>query len=193
MKTEQIAVVCHEANRAYCAQIGDDTQKPWDESPEWQKKSAVAGVEFCQANPIAPASANHDCWLDLKKKDGWKYGPVKDAEKKEHPCCVPYNKLPIDQQKKDSLFKAIVAALSVLALVLSLTLSALAAPDSSLTSEGWYCIWVPANNSPVMDWDTYYSVNAWVEWCYGGSYSIWREGDSDGWYWYLRIYDTTAR
>jgi len=111
-KIENIAKVCHEANRAYCQGIGDDSQPSWEDAPEWQRKSAVEGVKFNLANPDAPASASHDSWLAVKEADGWKYGPVKDADKKEHPCYVPYEQLPAEQQKKDALFKAIVAALA---------------------------------------------------------------------------------
>jgi hypothetical protein len=39
---------------------------------------------------------------------------VKDPEKKEHPCFVPYESLPAEQQAKDHLFKGIVAALAPL-------------------------------------------------------------------------------
>lgn len=109
---EDIAKVCHEANRVYCESLGDNTQHAWHGAEAWQQESAVKGVEFCQANPAAPPSANHESWLAVKKADGWKYGEVKDAEKKEHPCFVPYDQLPVEQQKKDALFKAIVGALS---------------------------------------------------------------------------------
>jgi hypothetical protein len=106
-----IARVCHEANREYCSTLGDHTQPPWDEAPEWQTDSAVSGVEFHLANPEATAAASHENWLKDKAADGWKYGPVKDPEKKEHPCFCPFDQLPIEQQKKDKLFKAIVDAL----------------------------------------------------------------------------------
>ena len=36
---------------------------------------------------------------------------VKDAERKEHPCCVPYDALPVEQKTKDYLFRAVVHAL----------------------------------------------------------------------------------
>jgi hypothetical protein len=112
MNNNQIAQVCHEANRAYCAAIGDSSQKPWVEAEEWQRDSAIKGVAFAKQNPDAPASAQHDAWLADKIKAGWKYGPVKDPTKKEHPCCVSYEQLPIEQRRKDALFKAVVAALS---------------------------------------------------------------------------------
>ena len=112
MTNEQIARVCHEANRAYCAAIGDTSQKPWDEADQWQRDSAINGVRFAISNPTAPASRQHYEWLVDKITDGWKYGPVKDAVKKEHPCIVSYEQLPVEQQLKDYLFKAVVAALS---------------------------------------------------------------------------------
>jgi hypothetical protein len=111
---EQVAQVCHEANRAYCLTLGDATQQPWGESPEWQRTSAIKGVEFhighLSAGEKPSPSASHDSWLAEKERDGWKYGPVKDAQKKEHPCFVPYDQLPIDQRLKDYIFAAIVEA-----------------------------------------------------------------------------------
>lgn len=114
MNIVAIARVCHEANRAFCAGLGDHSQPSWEDAPQWQVDSAKVGVEFNLANPDAPASASHDSWLAQKDAEGWKYGPVKDPEKKEHPCFVPYEELPQEQQAKDHLFKAIVAALAPL-------------------------------------------------------------------------------
>ncbi len=84
---------------------------PWELAPEWQKTSAVNGVIFNLDHPHAPARSSHENWLEEKRVDGWKFGPIKNAETKEHPCMVPFEELPIDQQKKDYLFKAIVSAL----------------------------------------------------------------------------------
>jgi len=112
MTNDDIARVCHEANRGYCDAIGDQSQKHWSDAEQWQRDSAIRGVKFARENPTAPASAQHDAWLADKLKDGWKYGKVKDAAKKEHPCCVPYDDLPVEQRLKDTLFKAVVAALS---------------------------------------------------------------------------------
>jgi hypothetical protein len=107
-----IASICHEANRRYCATIGDHSQVPWEDAPEWQRASAIKGVEHAIENPNAPPSASHDCWLEEKSATGWKYGPVKDPEKKEHPCFVPYQELPVEQRRKDALFQAVVRALT---------------------------------------------------------------------------------
>ena len=104
----EIARICHEANRAYCQLLGDNTQLPYDLAPEWQRESIVKGVEYKLNNPDTPVSALHDAWMQEKLKAGWQYGPVKDAEKLLHPCLVPYDQLPIEQQQKDHLFAAIV-------------------------------------------------------------------------------------
>lgn len=108
VKIVEIARTCHEVNKAFCESIGDDSQPKWEDAPEWQKESAVNGVEFHLSNPDSKSSDSHDNWLAEKEKDGWKYGEVKDPEKKEHPCMVPYDKLPKDQQTKDALFISVV-------------------------------------------------------------------------------------
>ena len=106
-----IAVACHEANKVWCEANEDFSQKHWYTSEDWQKDSAINGVKFRLENPNAPESAMHDNWSKVKIKDGWVYGEVKDAEKKTHPCLVPFEELPEFQQKKDKLFSAIVDAL----------------------------------------------------------------------------------
>lgn len=111
MNTTDIAKTCHQANKALCEANGDSSQKDWDEAEEWQRDSAVKGVEFRIANPEAAASAQHDSWSKDKIALGWVFGEVKDAEKKTHPCLVPFDQLPEFQQKKDKLFQGIVDAL----------------------------------------------------------------------------------
>lgn len=111
MDKNLIARVAHEINRAYCASIGDDSQPAWDEAPEWQRSSALLGVEMHINNPDATPEQSHESWLAQKLADGWKHGPVKDAEKKEHPCVLPYAELPAEQKSKDFLFRGVVHAL----------------------------------------------------------------------------------
>lgn len=114
---EQVAKVCHEANRAYCETIGDVSQPSWQYAPEWQKDSARNGVKFHfdkHVEGVDPSpSASHDSWLMQKRAEGWKYGPVKDPVKKEHPCFVEYDQLPLDQRRKDYIFAAICKAFTV--------------------------------------------------------------------------------
>ena len=111
MDRTEIARVAHEINRAYCASLGDDSQPSWGNAPDWQKASALAGVDMHLANPDATPENSHESWLAQKTAEGWKYGPVKDAEKKEHPCFLPYSELPPEQKAKDYLFRAVVHAM----------------------------------------------------------------------------------
>jgi len=110
MLIEKIARIAHEVNKAYCEALGDKSQVSWEEAPEWQRNSAIDGVAFHITDSDAGPEASHNSWLDQKVKDGWIYGPVKDADKKEHPCMVPFNKLPTEQQAKDFIFRSIVHA-----------------------------------------------------------------------------------
>lgn len=105
---EACARVAHEANRTYCLSIGDASQPHWEEAPEWQRSSAMNGVEGALAGNTPEQS--HAAWYAEKRAAGWKYGPVKDPDAKEHPCMVPYDALPPSQQVKDTLFLAVVCA-----------------------------------------------------------------------------------
>lgn len=107
-----IARVCHEVNAAYCAAIGDKTQPDWEDAPQWQKDSAIAGVELHLNNPDLGVDASHQAWMEHKRQEGWTYGPLKDPIKKEHPCFVPYADLPPEQKAKDFIFRGVVHALA---------------------------------------------------------------------------------
>lgn len=112
MTIEQIARICHEANAALCVGIGDHSQASWDDAPEWQRKSAVSNVRFHLKNPNVPARVSHENWMREKLSEGWRYGEVKDADAKTHPCIVEFEQLPPEQQAKDHLLNAIVRALA---------------------------------------------------------------------------------
>jgi hypothetical protein len=106
MDTETVIEACaqaaHEVNRAYCMAMGDQSQPCWHDAPDWQKSSARSGVAGALAGNTPEQS--HESWLAEKRDTGWKYGPVKDPEKKEHHCFVAYADLPADQRNKDLLF-----------------------------------------------------------------------------------------
>lgn len=111
MTKSEIAKVAHEANRALCTAFGDTSQKPWEDAPEWQRASALKGVQLHIDDPHMPASSSHDAWCKDKRDHGWTYGLTKDPDAKTHPCLVPFDQLPGDQQAKDYVFEAIVRSL----------------------------------------------------------------------------------
>ena len=112
LSVTHIARVCHEANKAYCESIGDTSQKSWEQAEQWQRDSAIKGVQFRLNNPDAPQSAQHDSWMADKLAEGWTYGPEKMPESKIHNCLVPYDQLPEEQRRKDALFQAVVDSLT---------------------------------------------------------------------------------
>lgn len=106
-----IARVCHEANRAYCISIGDLSQERWEYAPQWQRDSALSGVQAIANGVVQTPRDSHDRWLEEKRRDGWRYGSVKDPEAKTHPAFLPYEELPKEQRVKDDLFYAIASTL----------------------------------------------------------------------------------
>lgn len=104
-----IARTCHEVNRVYSRSIGDNSHEHWDEAPDWQKDSAIKGVNAALAG--VTDEELHQLWCDEKHQDGWVYGEVKDATAKTHPCLVPYAELDSNTRLKDTLFRTIVESL----------------------------------------------------------------------------------
>lgn len=112
MTIEDIARVCHAANKAYCETLGDLSQKDWENADLDTKSSKVTGVNFALINPDATPESQHQAWYKHKEAGGWMYGPFKDTEKREHPCMLPYDMLPKQQRIKDALFQAVVKSLA---------------------------------------------------------------------------------
>ena len=106
---EQVARVCHEANRAYCLLLGDDPPPPWEDFGG--QGGIIDGVKFVIANPDAGDDGQHKAWMDHKLLDGWRYGETLDRQGKRHPNLVAFEDLPEEQQRKDRLFRAVVLAL----------------------------------------------------------------------------------
>lgn len=43
----------------------------------------------------------HDVWAQSRISDGWRYGPERNDERKEHPCLVEYEQLPDSERDYD--------------------------------------------------------------------------------------------
>lgn len=108
----RIARVCHEANSAYAAYLGEPPRHDWERSSKDLQDSAVNGVLFVLNRPDVTPEELHAEWCDARTEAGWRWGPIRDDERKIHPCLVPYAELPREQQTKDRLFRAIVLALA---------------------------------------------------------------------------------
>lgn len=107
-KLEAAAKAAHEMNRLYCTLLSDNSQLPWEDAPDWQKESCIAGVKAIVDNPEITPAEQHKIWMRHKVAEGWKFGSLKDVEKKEHPYLVEYYKLLPEQRAKDAIFGAVV-------------------------------------------------------------------------------------
>ena len=70
MTIEQLAIICHEANRALCTvirEIRDDSQPAWHDALDWQRESAFNGGKFHLASPKVSASHTLEEWLREKR------------------------------------------------------------------------------------------------------------------------------
>jgi hypothetical protein len=47
------------------------------------------------------AKNTHENWSKERIHQGWRWGPERNDTKKEHPCLVPYEKLPESEKEHD--------------------------------------------------------------------------------------------
>jgi hypothetical protein len=90
---ERIARVCHVANRALAATLGDTSFKPWTDESDEERASAVADVRFVLEHPDASAEALHGDWVGRKLTDGWRKGASRDPARKVDHRLVPFFEL----------------------------------------------------------------------------------------------------
>jgi hypothetical protein len=104
-----IARTVHEAMRAYREALGEAPLPRWEDAGRMQDASREA-VE--SALSCLTARAQHEAWVAAKRRDGWSYGPTKDAHNKTHPSLVDFDRLPATEQRKDEVVLAVVHALA---------------------------------------------------------------------------------
>ncbi|HET7110182.1 MAG TPA: RyR domain-containing protein [Gemmatimonadales bacterium] len=108
---EQVAAVCHEANRQVQRMFGEQVNFPWENTGPDLRNSIIDGVRKIRSGEVTTPEQSHRNWCQYKTDEGWVYGEVKNFATKEHPQLVPYEVLPAEQQYKDRVFWAIVKAL----------------------------------------------------------------------------------
>lgn len=99
----------HETIRAYQEALGEEPVPPWPEAG-WMQESTREAVEFALQDPTP--GAQHEAWVAAKRRDGWRYGPKKDAVAKTHPSIGPFDALPESEKTKDALLLAVVKGLA---------------------------------------------------------------------------------
>ena len=84
-------------------QIRDKEKRNLIPSPEKSvlPKEFLIEQEIQQFSLEDFAKAVHNRWMVGRIDEGWKYGPTRDDQKKEHPGIVPYEKLPEEEKEVD--------------------------------------------------------------------------------------------
>lgn len=112
LQPEAIGCIVHQANKALCEVLGDDSHKDWVVTIPDIKEVTVAGIVDIVNNPDMTSKDLFENWKKDKISRGYSFGPVKDDVAKTHPSLVDYDKLPPEQRIKDVLLLAIVKAIS---------------------------------------------------------------------------------
>jgi RyR domain-containing protein len=103
----QLAPIHKEDNRAAARRIPDvlglvGLGVATAEEARSRKKPSQDQVARCiQSNIELLAEAEHDGWKAQREKNGWRFGEVRDDERKLHPLMVAYGNLPKEEQEKD--------------------------------------------------------------------------------------------
>jgi hypothetical protein len=69
--------------------------------PEPRDTSSVEITPDVVALTELLARNTHENWAHERLSHGWRWGPARDDEKKEHPCLVPYDELPEEEKEYD--------------------------------------------------------------------------------------------
>lgn len=106
---EEIARQCHQTNLVYCAEMGDHSHLPWNETTQEIRNSAINGVKFMLKNLDTSPEELHANWMKDKIAAGYVLGPVKNIDLTQgpltHPSLKPYDELPPKERFKDELFR----------------------------------------------------------------------------------------
>ena len=97
-KEEITARICHIAWCAYQIGVGQDYN---EEPTAAQLASHLDAVRAF--TPELTADKNHENWMTYKLANGWRFGPVKDELAKTHPDLLPFDQLPLVEQRKDDM------------------------------------------------------------------------------------------
>ena len=103
---ERRAIFVYEAARIEnSAALRPINPEIWEERDEKFRVNMIRAVSRqCVKGRLTSPKKLHDEWVKAYIKLGWKYGPVRDVEKKTHPDMVLFEKLGRKEREKDWVF-----------------------------------------------------------------------------------------
>jgi hypothetical protein len=112
LSDEDLADIIHGAHARLNARLGDPySDEPHAALPGWHREMLARRVRLIRQG-CSPADVQAD-WVECMLAQGWKPGPVKDLEKKEHPNLRDYAELDLISRRKVLLAFRIVYALTM--------------------------------------------------------------------------------
>jgi|TARA_Y100000310_G_scaffold105880_1_gene104411 hypothetical protein len=82
--------------------------EPWTSREEDFRSQFLNIIEQqCGPNRLNSPKELHASWVVAYAENGWKYGPIRDTEKRTHPDMVPYEELGQLERDKDDVFVAL--------------------------------------------------------------------------------------
>jgi len=109
---EQIAEICHAANRIIQKHLHDECPSlEWESEEEFIREASVGEVQMILAG--RSPEETHNEWCDRLFSQGYICGLVKSREMRTHPCLVPFRDLPVEHKRKVRMIHAIVLALTI--------------------------------------------------------------------------------
>jgi len=90
---QQLARLCHEADRVLCSMQGDARVSPWETLDEKTQDEVVAAVREVLEHPELTDEARHARWLRQRREAGWIYGPVRSIPGRTDPALLEYGAL----------------------------------------------------------------------------------------------------
>lgn len=87
-RIEETAVLLHQ----------EDSDRPWDEAPEWVRTVARSLAKFALENPGATGEQVHHEWARCMEAERWVYDTVENERLRTHPMLKAYRELTREQQ-----------------------------------------------------------------------------------------------
>ena len=80
------------------------TISTWAELGNEDRLRSAMAINAIMRDSTRTAEELHNLWLQIKVSMGWKYGPVYNLGKLEHPCIISFDRLPTEEKLKDEIW-----------------------------------------------------------------------------------------
>lgn len=103
MTARDLGRLMHALRREIALIYGGNVPPAWEDEActDAMKASSERGALAMLVNPDMTARDEHQRWYNERWEQGWRYGPVRDNERKLHPSMRDFDELPLGERLKD--------------------------------------------------------------------------------------------